>query len=541
MSKYRPVLRAPKVPKSNNIEDVLKFIQEQKEKPSEAAAAAKKLTKISNDVKNREKKATQVKAFMIEFRKVMKGAETGKQLCTSTLIDLSGTLPELPELLKFDASLQNKTNQDVMSCISYLERLQSLLTRDKNVPNNQMYKSIHDEFEQHLECLYLPEEYDQIVEIVEKTKLQPIEKQKIDLSGLNDEWKQSITDQIDAFNKIEDELKKKHRDWLVENGFNPDEQFGGWEDLEHQRFILTNCGEITVEFNNKSPEELIRHKKWYIKEQFLNKKIDALHQELKTRIAKMKLDAQEEERQKEEQRLKDEMVRQRVEAMNEEKSVLDERLKVEREEKRKRDLEKQEQEEIERQKKEEEERKQKQLYNEEKMQLKNRVNAEKERRKEIEDRIQRNREIEAERQKAELKERRKEMKVVVSGRRQIEEIRKRERQAKDRERYQQKLEQQKRLEMLAQQVRDEFGLDDLVADPEKPTKIMEIRRNAEKEEKPMFNPTSFASSVIEMDPRIRIENALREAGLMNSPYAQNVITQMSALRPAPGMESHIKF
>lgn len=541
MSKYRPVLRVPKPPKSNNIDAVLKFIQEQKEKPSEAAAQAKKLTKISNDVKNREKKATQVKAFMTEFRKVMKGAEQGKQICTSSMIDLSGFLPELPELLKFDASLQNKTNEDVVACVSFLDQLQSILVRKtESKSDERTYKDIHLKFEQVLDLLALPEEYDNIVELVEKTKIKAEKQEKYDLAGLNDDWKQQANEQIEAFNKIEDELKKKNRDWLVENGFNPDEPYGGWDDLEHQRFILTNCAEVTVEFD-RTQEEIIRHKKWYIRQQYLNRKIDALHQELKTRIAKMKYDAAEEERQLEEQRIKDLQAKQRQEALSEEKSILDERLKVEREEKRKRDQEKAEQEEQERKLREEEENRKKQQYLEEKSQLKQKVQAEKERRKEIEERIKRNREIEAQRQRELDKERMKEIKVVVSGRRQERENKIEQKKQENLARKEKEIEKQKRLEMLAQQVRDEFGLDDVVADPEKPTKIMEIRKNMEKEEKPMFNPTSFASSVIEADPRIRIENALREAGLMNSPYAQSVITQMSALRTAPGLESHIKF
>ena len=540
MSKNRPVLKAPRPPKGNDVEAMLKFIQEQKNKPSEAKAAAKKLTKISNEQKTREKKANQANAFMKELRNTISRAQYAKQLSTSSLIDLAANFPELPEILKFDAKLQNNTNGDLLQARAYLDRLQHFNQLTRTAENNMQYKQVHEEFAEYLKSFELPEQYDTIVEIVENTKLPPPEKQKIEVKGVNDEWKQKIEDTIQAFSSVEKELKEKHKKWLIENGFNPEEKYGGWDDLEHQRFLLTNCGEVTIEFD-RPPEEIIRHKKWYIRQQFLNKKIDALRSELRTRVDQMIEEAKEEEKRKEEERLHMLDVKERQEQLSQEKAELDERLKIGREEKRKRDEEKQKLEAEERRKKEEEEKRQKMIAQKEKNELKKRVLTEKERRREQEERIRKIRLEEAERQKELLKERRKEMQAAVSGRRQIDQKKKQRREEEIMEQKQKEADKQRRLELLAQQVRDEFGLDDVVADLEKPTKIMEIRSHMEKEEKPMFNPTSFASSVIENDPRIRIETALREAGLINSPYAMNVINEMSALRAAPGMQSHIKF
>lgn len=538
MSRNRPVLKQLKAPKGD-IDAMLQFIQEQKSKPSDAQNAAKKLAKISSDQKNREKKNQLSKSYMNEFRSLIKQTENSKNLLVSSLMELSASLPELPSLLKMDAKLQNDTNIEMEKCVSCIERLQHLLKFEKSEKNSATFQEIHNEAVELFKTLELPESYDNIVEIVNKTKLPPPEKQQVDLSVFHDEWVTKASDLVAAFAQVEKELKESNRKWMIENNFDPDVKYGGWDNLEHQRFLLTGCGEITVEFGDKTNEEIIRHKKWYIKHQYMMKKIDALRAELKTRIERLKIEMMNDDAEKEDQRVKQQLAEERQRALAEEKAILDDRLKLGREEKQKRDAILAEKEEQERLIREAESEKRKQRYDKELKELKIKVNNEKERRKVYDELLMQRKLKDAKKERELFKMRRKEMVAAVSERKAIDDkkkARKAEEMQAERDR---EIEKVHRLELLAQQVRDEFGLDNVTSDPTKLTKIHELRRMMDPEPKPMFNQISFASSVIEQDPRIRIENALREAGLINSPYAINVINQMSAIRPTPNMSSSI--
>ncbi|OHT13603.1 hypothetical protein TRFO_03375 [Tritrichomonas foetus] len=542
MASRRQPLTAPKAPKGGDIEAMLKFVHEQQAKPSEAAAVAKRLKKVSTQSKQREQFAAQSKSFMNELKNLVKHAEYSQQMATASMIELSTTLPELPALLKLDATLMEQRQKDIDKCQGYREVLANLSSRTKTPQVQSMFRNSLNEFKTHLEIFEFPDSYEEIIEIVEKTKLAPPAKSNsYDFGDLPPEWQAKGQEQIAVFTKIEQELTDSYLQWLKENNFDPSVPCGGWDEFEHQRFVL--CGEnYHVEFPDKSKDDLLRHKSWHIRTQFLNKKRDTLRAELRKRVIELREDAARDIREKAEQAERERLEDERRLAFSEEKAELSARLHKEREEKRKRDAEKEAKEEAERQAQLAEEMRQKSLAEKQKAELKRKVLTEREKRLQREAQLSERRKQQEEREKAALKQRLKVAKQTVEERKAAyaeKQMKKIEQQTAAAEA---EAEKQKRLEMLAQSVRDEFGLDELKAeDPARLTKIQQMRRDAEKEEKPMYVQNHFPSSLIEADPRIRVENALREAGLMGSEYVHQLMQQMSAVRPNLTMQSNISL
>jgi len=541
MSKYRPILKAPRAPKGGDIDEMLKFIHEQKEKPSEAAKWAQKLEDHSSVSKSRQKNIELAKTYMEGLRKLAYDVDVAKQHVTGSLIDLSAVLPELPDLLKYEADLVQQTTKDIDKAVGYIERMQNLFTHQKNRQTIDLFRSVHDSFNDHIVIFDFPDAYDSIVSIVESTRINNSKTIEYDISGVNEEWKQRIEDQISVFKGLETEMRQKFHDWLVTNGYNPESKFGGWEEYDHQRFLLTGCGSVNIEFKDKTYEEIIRHKDWHIHKQFLKRKIRSLRIELQKRINQLKADANQESINNERKRLQQMEIEERRARLFEDKKALESVLTVEREEKLKRDNEKKMKTLLEQQNKMAEQMKLKDKAEKDRALLKSKVQLEKEKKVALEEKNRQIRMAQLEKEKEYQKVHQKVVKDNVNNRMEIEKQKKMKKDEDIKEKLIQESIRQERLDALAKSVRDEFGLDELEANPEKLTKLNEIRRNAEKEEEGLFKMTSFPSHLIEADPRVRVENALREAGLIDSAYARTVINQMSALRPSPGMQSHIKF
>lgn len=542
MASRRQPLTAPKPPKGGDIDAMLKFIHEQQQKPSDAAAVAKRLKKVSNQSKQREQFQNQSKSFMTELRKLVKLADSSQHLATQSLIDLS-TVPELPSLLKLDANLMESRQSDFDKCQDYKDRLESICTRSRTPQINSMFNGVMQEFKSHLEVLEFPDSYEDVVDLVEKTKLAPppSKANSYDFSELPMEWQEKGQELISVFAQVEKELTDSYVSWLKENNFDPSQPCGGWDEFEHQRFILSG-DHFSVEFPEKSKEELLRHKKWYIRTQFLNKKRDALRAELHKRIMELCEDAKRDQKEKEEKAELDRIAEERRKELSDEKAELNQRLKVERAEKKKKDELKRQQEEEEQRVRMMEEQHQKQIQDAQNKKLKQKVQSEKEKRSQKEQHQLEIRRRQEEQEKIIQKQRMKAAKQTVEGRQAMYQQKKMQRIEKDAEKAEREVEKKKRLDVLAQQVRDEFGLDNLKAeDPARLTLIQKMRRNAEKEERPMYVQNSFSSAQIEADPRIRVENALREAGLMGSEYVHQLMQQMSAARVNPGMQSNFNF
>lgn len=542
MSNRRQPLTAPKPPKGGDIDAMLRFVHEQQQKPSEAAAVAKRLKKVSTQSKQREQFASQSKSFMNELRSLVKYVESTQQMATSTLVDLSSRLPELPSLLKLDASLMESRQSDIDKCQDYKDRLSSICTRSKTPQIHAMFNGVLEEFKTHLNILEFPDQYEEIVELVEKTKLpSAIKENSYEFSDLPPEWQEKAQEQISVFAQLEKELTDSYVQWLKENGFDPNAPCGGWDEFEHQRFILSG-DHFSVEFPDKPKEEIMRHKKWHIRTQFLNKKRDALRAELRKRMIELREDAAQDMKEKEEKAELDRIAEERRKELSDEKAELNARLKIEREEKKKKEEIKKAQEEAERQAKQMEEMHQKQIQDKQNKKLKQKVLSEREKRAQRELHAQEIRKQQDERNKIVQQQRMKVAKQTVEGRKAMYQEKQMKKIEKQAEKAEKEAEKRKRLDILAQQVRDEFGLDDLKAeDPARLTKIQQMRRNMEKEERPMYVQNSFPSELIEADPRIRVENALREAGLMGSEYVHQLMNQMSAIRQNPGLQSNINF
>jgi hypothetical protein len=389
----------------------------------------------------------------------------------------------------------------------------------------------------------LPDEYDSVVERVEKTKVtrEARQQQGLHLDGLPEEWRARIEDQITAFATVENELLAAHRQWMIENEFDPDVKFGGWDPLEHQRFMLCGDANWKVEFADKPMEELHRHRRYVIRTQFLSRKIETMKGELQKRVEELRDEAAKDIREKEVKAANDLIAEERRRALAEEKDELNSRLQIERKEKQDREAAAAALAEDERQQKLAEERKLRELEDQQRSELKKRILSERGRKEQQEKEWQEKRRQAEEKERALLKLRMKDAKQHASERRQIQEEKQKAKIESDLKVAEELAERKRRLDQLAQTVRDEFGLDSLEADPTKLTKIQQMRRDMEPDPKPLWVATSFASHVIEADPRIRVENALREAGLMESAYASQVMRQMSALRPNQGMESRVFF
>ena len=542
MASRRQPLTAPKPPKGADIEETLKFIREQQQKPSEAAAQAKILKKLSTQSKQREKYASQSKIFMTELRKLVKRAEVARQNASNSLIDLSGVLPDLPALLRIDAASQERETEKYSQSMMHLEGLATTCKKKRTPAVRDLFNGQVKKFKDFLENMELPERYDDVVEIVQRTKIAPAPKEKsYNLEGLADEWKTKIEDQIAAFAVVEEEAVQAYKKWLVENGYDPEAKCGGWDELEHQRFMLCGDANLQVEFKDKGREELDRHKRWVIRTQFLTKKKESLRLELQRRVQELKEAAARDALEQDERERAELIAEERRNHLAEEKEELNSRLAVERKAKQERDAAKAAKMEQERKQKMEEDQRKKAIEDKKKAEMKKRILTEKERKQQREAEMAERRRQAAEKEKALQRVRMKEAKQHADERQQMLEAKIKQRHENEEAAAAAAAEKQRRLDALAQSVRDEFGLDNLESDPTKLTKIQEMRRNMDKEEKPMYWQTSFASSVIEADPRIRIETALREAGLINSPYAQQVMREMSALRSNQGMSSSVSL
>ncbi|KAH0788894.1 coiled-coil domain-containing protein [Histomonas meleagridis] len=540
MTRGLPELK--KIPKGD-IDAMLKCVQEMQRKPSDAALTANKLKQISKQSKQRQQIAKQSKSYMGELKKLIKAVENTQDTVTSSIIDLAGVLQELPTLLKLDADLKSKRDDDYDTCSAFKERLTLLSKQKRTKQTKEMFDTLTSQFNAHLDSLSLPESYDEIVEIVNSTKIHSQPKTiSFDLSDLTPEWQETISNQISEYINLEKELKQSFDEWQICNGYDPDKKYGGWDGLEHQRFLL--CGNnANLEFPDKTEEEIIKHKTWTIKHQFLSKKREALRTELRKRVSELREEAVKDDKLKSEKVLNDQLAEERRLALAEEKEKLNAQLAISRHEKQERDRIKAEQKAQEENLRKQKELKAKIKRTKEINELKEHVLSEKQKRQAQELLIQQRRRAAENEAKADQRIRLKEIKKRVSERGEINNEKIRKKKEEEQMKIEREIDRKKRLDELAKSVRDEFGLDELEADPTRLTKINEIRRKAlhEKEARPMFVGTSFASSVIEADPRIRVENALREAGLMNSAYAQEVIQKMALLRPSVNMPSQISF
>lgn len=502
---------------------------------------AKELKNVSAKSKERERYASQTKPFMSELRKLVRGCERGKELVGNSLIDLAGIVPELPAILKKDAGNQDNFRDVVQMCTGYREGLTNTCRRKRNSETHALFKSQVQRFRELLESLDLPESYDDLATIVERTRISPPAPKGVsyNLGGLPDEWRARIEEQISAFGLVEQEIVSEHRSWLTDNGFDPDAKCGGWDPLDHQRFLL--CGEknAMVEFKEKGSDEVNRHKRWVIRAQFLTRKKESLRVELLKRVDEMRNEAKRDMQSREEKARADMAADERRKALADEKDELNARLVVERKDRDERDAAKAAQREQEMKEKADDDKRQKGVVDKRKAELKKRVLSERERKQQAETDAAERRRKAAEREKEIQKLRMKEAKVHVGERKQMLQDKQKLKAEHDAARVEAEADKKRRLDALAQSVRDEFGLDGLEADPARLTKLQEMRRHMDKEERPLFFATSFASSVIEADPRIRVETALRQAGLMDSPYAQQVIRQMAAIRTNQTMSSNV--
>lgn len=261
--------------------------------------------------------------------------------------------------------------------------------------------------------------------------------------------------------------------------------------------------------------------------------------ELQRRVQELKSEALRDAMEKDERERMELIAEERRNHLAEEKEELNSRLAVERKAKQERDAAKAARLESERKQKMEEDRKKKAIEDRKIAEMKKRVSTEKERKQQRDAEMAERRRQAMEKEKAIQRQRLKEAKVHIDERKQMFEAKVKQRHDNEEAAAAAAAEKQRRLDALAQSVRDEFGLDNLESDPTRLTKLQELRRNMDKEERPMYVQTGFASSVIEADPRVRIENALREAGLINSPYAQQVMREMSALRSNQTMSSNV--
>ncbi|XP_067649359.1 coiled-coil domain-containing protein 148-like [Haliotis asinina] len=114
------------------------------------------------------------------------------------------------------------------------------------------------------------------------------------------------------------------------------------------------------------------------------------------------------------------------------------------------------------------------------------------------------------------------------------ERRREERQMEQEAKVQEDLERERRLEVLREQVRPIAE-----SDPERLLKQTEAwqARLAEEEyeesniQKPLFNINTFTANQVTSDPRVRLEQKLRDAGLHKSDYARQVLSQVKPLHP----------
>jgi hypothetical protein len=526
----------PKAPKGGDIDAMLEFVHQQQRKTSQAEEMAKSLESVASQSKERQKYAAQTKVFMAEMRKLASAVERTKQEVENSLIDLSGILPELPEILRLDAKAQERRSSVYAKCSEFHNGMINLLPRKRTAQIRQLFDSVFQKMQAHLPTMAFTERYDELAEHVQRTKIgvSP-HRVDVDYAGVPLDWKSAMEDEIAVFAAVEEEMSQDFKAWESANGFDPSVKYGGWEPLQHQRFLLCGDQNLRVEFPNEPLEELNRHKRWVIRTQFMKKKKESLRLELQKRLKSMHESAIRDARQREDREACEMAAEERRRSLAMEKEELSAHLAKERKEKEERDRIKKAASEEERTRKLEADLQRKAREDKKSEAVKRRISAEKEKKEQIRSENLEKRRLAEERYKALRMVRMKDAKKVVEARKRLGEEKERRKLESEAEAAGISAEKDRRLAALAQRVRDEFGLDDVESDPTRLTKIVEMRRAMGPEEKPMWVATSYASSVIEADPRIRVEMALREAGLMDSPYARQMMLRIGDLRPNPEM------
>ncbi|KAG7253990.1 hypothetical protein CRUP_030430 [Coryphaenoides rupestris] len=111
-------------------------------------------------------------------------------------------------------------------------------------------------------------------------------------------------------------------------------------------------------------------------------------------------------------------------------------------------------------------------------------------------------------------------------------LRRQERQASESQRQREEEERQARLQALRTQVAVVAE-----ADPERMMGQTEAWRSRQQDEdgcellRPLYNIHTYTDHQIVSDPRVRVEQALRRAGLHQSAYARQVLSDVRPLRP----------
>ncbi|XP_059417359.1 coiled-coil domain-containing protein 148-like isoform X2 [Carassius carassius] len=155
----------------------------------------------------------------------------------------------------------------------------------------------------------------------------------------------------------------------------------------------------------------------------------------------------------------------------------------------------------------------------------------------------------AEKQRKQEMQRKKDMERLAELRREIEEQVQRDKERVNfrKEQFQQKLqmreaeekqkqkedkEREERLQALRNQVSKVAK-----ADPERMmgnTVVWRVRQQPEEVftlQRPLYQLNTYTDSQIVSDPRVRIEQALRTAGLHNTPYARQILSEIQPLKP----------
>lgn len=134
--------------------------------------------------------------------------------------------------------------------------------------------------------------------------------------------------------------------------------------------------------------------------------------------------------------------------------------------------------------------------------------------------------------RAVMEEQAKKDKQRVQFRAEMLQQRREEREAQEAERQREDEERQKRLEALRNQVAvvAEADPERLMADTEA-WRSRHLNRNDFELQKPLYSINTYTDNQIVSDPRVRVEQALREAGLHQSQYAKEVLSVILPPKP----------
>lgn len=185
-------------------------------------------------------------------------------------------------------------------------------------------------------------------------------------------------------------------------------------------------------------------------------------------------------------------------------------------------------------------------FKEEEERLRKEQLREKTRRSQLKQQINR---FHAEKQMKQEEQRKKDMERLVELRREIEEQVQRDkervefrkeqfqqklqmREAKEKEKQKNDKEKEERLQALRNQVCKVAE-----ANPERMmgnTVAWRVRQQPEEVftlQRPLYQLNTYTDKQIVSDPRVRIEQALRTAGLHNTPYARQIVSELQPLKP----------